>query len=57
MEKLWVVCEWLYAENGALLLVGIWWLENKNKLVEWKAIIVTMGIAESADLEFWEWEG
>ena len=57
MEKLWVVCEWLYAENGALLLVGIWWLENKNKLVEWKAIIVNMGIAESADLEFWEWEG
>ena len=30
LEELWVMC--LYAENGATLLVGIWWWENNNKL-------------------------
>ena len=25
-------------------LVGIWWRENKNKLVEWKALVDTMEI-------------
>ena len=40
----------LYAENGATLLVGIWWQENKNKLVEWTAHVDTVGI-KSADLE------
>ena len=32
------------------LLVGMWWRENKNDLVEWKELIDTMGI-KSADLE------
>ena len=32
------------------LLVGIWWRENKNKLVEWKAPADTVGI-KSADLK------
>ena len=27
-----------------MLLVGIWWHENKNKLAEWKAFIDTMGL-------------
>ena len=40
----------LYAETGAMLLVGIWWWENKNKLLEWKAFVDTMGI-KSAYLE------
>ena len=40
----------LYAENGAMLLVGIWGWENKNKLLEWKAFVDTMGI-KSAYLE------
>ena len=40
----------LYAENGATLLVGIWWRENNNKLVKWKALIYTVGI-KGADLE------
>ena len=26
-----------------MLLVEIWWQENKNKLAEWKAFIDTMG--------------
>ena len=33
-----------------MLLVGIWQQVNKNKLVEWKVPIDTMGI-ESADLK------
>ena len=48
LEELWVMC--LYAENGATLLVGIWWRENNNKLVKWKALIYTVGI-KGADLE------
>ena len=44
------LCVDLYVENGAILLVGIWKQENKNKLVEWKALIDTVGI-KSADLE------
>ena len=44
------LCVGLYAENGATLLVGIWWQENKNKLVEWTAHVDTVGI-KSADLE------
>ena len=44
------MCVGLYAENGATLLVGIWWRENKNRLVEWKALVDTVGI-KSADLE------
>ena len=35
---------------GAMLLVGVWWRENKNKLVEWKALVDTVGI-KSVDLE------
>ena len=44
---LWVC---LHAENGAMLLVGIWQQENKNKLVEWKVLSDTVGI-ESVDLK------
>ena len=44
------MCVGLYAENGATLLVGIWWRENKNRLVEWKAFVDTVEI-KSADLE------
>ena len=44
------LCVGLYAENEATLSVGIWWRENKNKLVEWKALVDTVGI-KSADLE------
>ena len=33
-----------------LLLMGIWWRENKNKLVELKALVDSVGI-KSADLE------
>ena len=39
-----------YIENVSVLLVGIWWQENKNKLVEWKALIDTVEI-KSADLK------
>ena len=28
----------------ATLLAGIWWRENKNKLVEWRALVDTVGI-------------
>ena len=38
------LCVGLYAENGATLLVGIWWRKNKNDIVD------TVGI-QSADLE------
>ena len=44
------LCACLHAENGAMLLVGIWQRVNKNKLVEWKVPIDTVGI-ESADLK------
>ena len=44
------LCVGLYARNGATLLLGIWWQENKNKLVEWKRLVDTVGI-KSADLE------
>ena len=52
------VCLCLYAENGATLLVGIWQLENKNKLDKWKAPVDTTGIKkanlkEIFVLEFW----
>ena len=40
----------LYVDNGATLLVEMWWRENKNKLVESKALVDTVGI-KSADLE------
>ena len=50
LEELWVECVGLYAENGATLLVGIWWQENKNKLVEWKVLVNTV-VIKSADLE------
>ena len=33
------LCMGLYAENGATL-----WVENKNKLVEWKALVDTTGV-------------
>ena len=45
-----VGCVGLYVANGATLLVGIWWRENKNKIVEWKAFVDTVRI-ESSDLE------
>ena len=38
------LCVYLYAEIGAMLVVGIWSQENKNKLAEWKAFIDTMGL-------------
>ena len=44
------LCAGLYAESGARLLVGIWWREHRNKLVEWKALVDSMGI-KGADLE------
>ena len=48
----WTVgCVFLYAENWATLLVGIWWQEDKNKLVEWKALVDTVGIKSFA--AFW----
>ena len=47
LEELWVV---IICRNGAILLVGIRWRENKNKLVEWKVLIDTVGI-EGAYLE------
>ena len=37
----------LYAESGDTLLVVVWWRENKNKLVEWKALIDTVGITNT----------
>ena len=43
------MCLGLYAENGATLLVEIWRQENKNKLVERKALVDTVGI-KSAEL-------
>ena len=50
------MCVYLSAENGATLLVGIWWQENKNKLAERKASVDTVGI-KSAELKdkslFW----
>ena len=49
----WRNCGWcvdLYAEEGATLLVGIWRRENKNKLIEWKALVDTVGI-KSAHLD------
>ena len=33
------LCVGLHTENGATLSVGIWWRENKNKLVEWKVLV------------------
>ena len=33
-----------------MLLVGVLWWENKNKLVEWKVLIGTVGI-KIANLE------
>ena len=36
------LCVYLYSENGAMLLVGIWWQENKNILAEWKAFVDTI---------------
>ena len=39
-----------YTGNVSVLLVGIWWRENKNKLVERKALIDTVEI-KSADLK------
>ena len=44
------LCVGLYTESGATLLVGVWWRENKNKLVEWKALVNTVGI-KSADFQ------
>ena len=44
------LCVGLHAEDGATLLVGIWWRENKNKLVEWKALADTVR-TKSADLK------
>ena len=32
-EEMWVVCVCICAENGAMLLVAIWWWENRYKLV------------------------
>ena len=43
------LCIGLYAENGATLLVGIWW-QKKIKLVKWKVLIDTMGI-KSANMK------
>ena len=34
----------LYVQSGATPLVGIWWQENRNKLVEWKALVDSVGI-------------
>ena len=50
------LCVYLSAENGATLLVGIWWQENKNKSAEREIFVDTVGI-KSADLKdkslFW----
>ena len=40
----------LYAESEATPLVGIWWRENRNKLIEWKALVDSVGI-KGVDLE------
>ena len=53
LEEFWVVSGFekkMELENGVTLLVGMWWRENKNKLVEWKALVDTVRI-KSADLE------
>ena len=53
LEEFWVVSRFekkMELENGVTLLVGMWWRENKNKLVEWKALVDTVRI-KSADLE------
>ena len=44
------LCVGLYAESGATLLVGIWPRENRNKLIEWKALADSVEI-KGADLE------
>ena len=31
-------------------IVGVWWRENENKLVEWRALFDTVG-TKSADLK------
>ena len=40
----------LYAESGATPLVGIWWQENRNKLVEWKVLVDSVG-TKGAEME------
>ena len=42
LEELWVVCEFIFRKWSLMLLVGIWWQENKNKLVKWKAFVDTL---------------
>ena len=44
------LCVGFYAESGATLLVEICWRENRNKLVEWKTLVDSVGI-KGADLE------
>ena len=47
----WIVgCVWVYMKMELRRLVGVWWRENKNKLVEWKALVDSVGI-KSADFE------
>ena len=38
------LCVGLYTKSGAMLLVGVWWRENMNKLVEWRGLVDTVGI-------------
>ena len=44
------LCVGLYAESEATLLVEKWRRENRNKLVEWKTLVDSVGI-KGADLE------
>ena len=46
----WGLCVGFYAESRATLLVEIWWQENRNKLVKWKALADFVGI-KGANLE------
>ena len=50
LEELWVMYGFMCRKWSHAIMVGIWWRENKNKLVEWKALVDTVGI-KSADLE------
>ena len=49
LEELWVVCGFI-CRKWSYPFGGVWWREKKNKLVEWKALVDTVGI-KSADVE------
>ena len=44
MEELWVVCVYI-AENGAELLVRMWYKRSKNNLVELMSFVDSMSFS------------